>query len=308
VEPGLITSSALVGASGSLVGTRAHVEVSVSPQDGTGSFVGDELTSGAFSFNGVTVTPVGSTNATPLALQVDQVEAFAPKSGAASAILLFDSSGSMRDNDPGRQGRVDAARAFIDVVHGSLEVAVLDFGAGRSDGLDASRILQPFTDDQALLEKALEGLADRGGTPMYEALGDAISVLDREQRAGAVVLLTDGLANGSHASVITRAKSTGVPIYAVGLGSNLDFGVLRELGIETGGAFVDAADRRALAAAFQGVGTGVAVGQVRLRARGLLPASLQPGAYDVKGNVVTADAEKGTRIEHPFGFRTVVQR
>src|SRR5690606_27617246 len=100
------------------------------------------------------------------------------------------------------------------------------------------------------------------------AVNDALSLLEAEQRTGAVLLLTDGQARGAHAQTIARAKQSRIPLYVVGLGRNLDFGALRSLSLETGGFFVEATKSDALADAFRGAGTGISVGNVRVFASG----------------------------------------
>lgn len=294
-----LVASPVVGASGHLTADTARVEVMLSPQAVDGSFVGDFLTRGAFEFQGVTATPLRGGEAIPLSLTVQQLDASMPKATGDSAIVVFDSSGSMRQNDPGRRGRWRAAEAFLAKLRPSTEVAVLDFGVGTTDGLDVSRLLAEFTSDRERLRSSLQQLGESGGTPLYESLNDALTVYERSQRSGPVLLLTDGQANRID-EVTQRAIQAGVPVYAVGFGKQLDFDNLRDLGLQTGGFFLEAPEIEALEKAFEGIALGVSVGRVRVFGTGPASTPLAPGEYRVRGNVVTRGPQGAERVATPF--------
>lgn len=302
VAPEALASSPVLAASGQLSRSGAVVELSVSPQDATGRFVGSTLDSANFFLESVTASHVDSGDSVPLTLGVTRVDtAAAPLGADGSLVLLFDSSGSMNRNDPGNQGRLAAVAALLDATQSSLMVSVLDFGVGSTPGMHVSRVLQSFTSERALIDTALTKLRSSGGTPLYAAVNDALTLLESEQRKGAVLLLTDGQARGAHAETIARATQLNTPIYVVGLGRNLDFRALRSLSLETGGFFVEAAKSEALADAFRGAGTGISVGNVRVFAAGAANA-LKPGPHLVKGNVVTRSASGSERVASPFQF------
>jgi Mg-chelatase subunit ChlD len=306
--PGVLHQSPVVGASGQLDKTGVRIEVSVSPQDRGGEFLGEALAQGQYRLENVRAVPLSEAGAAqqqglPLEVRVLRAEASAVH-GQNAAVLVFDSSGSMSSNDPGREGRLTAARAFLGELQGSAEVAIMDFGAGQSGSFRASRLLQDFTRDGSALDEALSHLTERGGTPLYESINDALGLLESEKRGGALVVLTDGAAAGDHDATVARAQKQGVPIYTVGLGKSLDFPSLRALGLETGGFFVEAADAKTLSAAFRGVGVGVSVGKVRVFAQGPANAELRPGRYRVTGTIVTQGDQQERRIASPFELTT----
>jgi hypothetical protein len=294
-----VASSPALGASGNLSSSAAKVEVMLSPQAGDGSFLGDLLTRSDVTFERVTATPAQGGDAIPMQLEVTRLDASVPRVTGQSAIVVFDSSGSMKSNDPGRSGRLRAADAFLQGLKPEVDVALLDFGMGSSDGLHVSRVLTNFTSERAALREGLTKLGESGGTPLYESLGDALTLFERSGRSGAVLLLTDGQANRID-SVTKRAIAAGVPVYPVGLGQQLDFGNLRQLGLDTGGFFIEASEREALQKAFAGIAMGVSLGRVRVFGQGAPSAELRPGAYRVRGDVIVKGPDGASRTATPF--------
>jgi Ca-activated chloride channel family protein len=122
-----------------------------------------------------------------------------------------------------------------------------------------AQVLQPFTNDHALLERAIRGAHVGGSTSLYMAVYIALSDLEKgpaatpgELRRQAIVLLSDGEDTSSLVDfdqVHEKAKRSAVTVYAIGLktpneevhGFNEAAYVLRSLTQDTGGKayFVD---------------------------------------------------------------------
>ena len=240
--------------------------MAVSPQDSDGNFIGMGLSQDAFSFPNVIMVPQAGGSNVDVATTVTGIEVTEPSAGEAiTAVLIFDSSGSMSGNDPGATGRRAAGQAFFDLLTGDDEVAVLDFGPDPTVGLSSSRLLQDFTSDQALLDLALNELTELGVTPLYGAIIDGLNLLNSQTGGGGViVVLTDGIADDavSFSAAVAQANSQNVAIYPIGLGQNIDFSQLGDLAQQTGGGFAEATDSSVLATTFSGIGAGVTVGKV----------------------------------------------
>jgi VWFA-related protein len=131
-------------------------------------------------------------------------------------LLLFDVSGSIK---PHATLIREAARQFIRRAHNGDEFAVATFSS-------TSRLVQPFTANLELAEKALNGITPGGGTAIYDAVQTSI----REYMKGttgrkAIVLFTDGVDNslwgGEFGSthpfndLLTSVKATDCLIYPI---------------------------------------------------------------------------------------------
>jgi Ca-activated chloride channel homolog len=90
----------------------------------------------------------------------------------------------------------------------------------------AARIPQPFTGDHALVQRAIQGLSTSGNTALYDGLYVILRTFETERRQNpemrrqVLVLLTDGVDNGSHLSfddVMDLARRVGVNIYIIAI-------------------------------------------------------------------------------------------
>ena len=115
--------------------------------------------------------------------------------------------------------------------------AVLEFARNSESftpGMYGSRLLQDFTDDHDLLNNAIASIGANGSTPLYDAVLDAVTLVDADELHNpAVVVLTDGLENASTVGtlevVVSTAIAAKVPIFPIGLGTNIDFSRLQEM-------------------------------------------------------------------------------
>jgi hypothetical protein len=289
-----------LGTASGTFGTKGGVfQVAVTPIDAQGQYVGEDLPITAFRFENVRLTREGGGAGSVVLAKVTGVVDEPAKAGSLTAVMVFDSSGSMTLNDPLAVGRRAGANAFLDELRAGDDVAVTDFG-----GANQIRLLQPFTTDQAALRASLDLLTESGSTPLYEAVLDGLQrIEDRIGVGGALLVLTDGQTSGSAAvsTAIAQAQLQSTPVFAVGLGASIPFGDLRDLGTRTGGGFAEASDSDALEETFRGVSLGITVGRVNVYGEGVYGVAVLPGRYRVTGVLVTNDPE-GAITETFFRF------
>ena len=178
-----------------------------------------------------------------------------------SLALLLDTSASMDE----RMGIAqEAAIGFARQLHKEDQAEVIDFDS-------QVRVLSPFTNDAAALEKAIRATTPNGSTSLYNAVYIALTELKKvrvastsEIRRQAIVVLSDGDDTSSLVEfdvVLDLAKRSEVVIYAIGLRQGeiarrefkeAEF-VLKQLATETGGRAFFPTDARELARIYQGI-------------------------------------------------------
>jgi Mg-chelatase subunit ChlD len=153
-------------------------------------------------------------------------------------VLVVDTSDSM--GEPDGQGATklaaaqSAAAQFVTLLQLARDrVGVVAFNSG-------SHVATTLTSDPQRIQQALFGLSLAPGTRIDTGLAAAGTVLASGTRADArrvVVLLTDGLQNGSPDPVkqeAARLRGTGAQLFAIGLGPAVDADLLREVAADSG--------------------------------------------------------------------------
>jgi Ca-activated chloride channel family protein len=162
---------------------------------------------------------------------------------ASALAILLDTSNSMEEKLGTAQ---EAAVGFAKRMRRDDTIEVIDFNS-------QVRIVQPFTNDVAALERAIRGTTVNGSTSLYNAIYISLKELKRERartaeeiRRQAIVVLSDGDDTSSlvqYDEVLDLAKRSETAIYAIGLRQSetgrtrfkeAEF-VLRQLSQETGG-------------------------------------------------------------------------
>lgn len=197
-----------------------------------------------------------------------EVETIEGARTTADVVVVLDVSKSMLAEDVA-PNRLTRARAEITEMVKQLSgqrVGLVAF-AGRAV------VVCPLTPDQAYFNLALRGVdtrtVARGGTRIGEAVRKAIEMFPEGGGAKLIVLITDGEDHESNPlAAAQQAKAAGVKIVAVGLGSKdgspititdpktgartqmmhdgepvisrLDSATLRQMALDTGGAYVPA--------------------------------------------------------------------
>lgn len=185
--------------------------------------------------------------------------------------IALDISGSMSAQDfrPNRfEVAKDVAGQFINDRENDNMSLVIFAGESLS--------LMPLTNDRAALVNALQNvkLGDlNDGTAIGDGLSSAINRLaSGKARSKSIILLTDGTNNAGDVAPSTAAeiaKSKGIKVYTIGVGTNgtiqvpdpygfsattietkIDEGALRSIADATGGKFFRATDKRMLQQVF----------------------------------------------------------
>jgi VWFA-related protein len=183
---------------------------------------------------------------------VEVVEFQAPQNKetiATTIVLVVDRSGSMEEED--RIGGLKrAVRSFLEKLPEGSKVSVIAFGS------DVDR-LTDFTTDRAQVQQAVDALKPEGATRFYDAVAQALQMLDREPGRRVVLALTDGEDTFSQSatleSVITEGQRLGLPVYTLGLGTEeeIESGDLRRLATATRGQYYPARNSDELRAIYE---------------------------------------------------------
>ena len=145
--------------------------------------------------------------------QPQQITTFGQADVPVSIGIIIDNSGSMRDKRPA------VAQAAINLVKASNpadEVFIVNFN--EEPFLD-----QDFTNSVPLMQDALEHIASRGGTALYDALVAASDHLTKSAKLDkkALLVVTDGEDNASResleAAVRKLAVDGGPTVYTIGI-------------------------------------------------------------------------------------------
>jgi VWFA-related protein len=167
-------------------------------------------------------------------------------------VLALDISGSMAAAGalPAAQ---QAAFRFLDRLRPIDRATVLAF----NDQLDTSLVDSVgLTNDKTALYDFIESLVPNGETRLYEAASLAVQTLPTgEPSHQAVILFTDGRNETSIPAdpqqALRLAQTRQIPIFVVGLGSDIDGDYLESLASQSGGAYLPRPTASELAQAFQ---------------------------------------------------------
>ena len=141
-------------------------------------------------------------------------------------VLVVDHSGSMEEKnrigalEAREESRIDslkrAVASFLEKLPEGSRVAVVSFSSEVED-------LCEFTTDRNHVLDAVNGLRPGGATRFYDAVAEALQLLDEQTGRRALLALTDGEDTASDSasldSAIAAARRLGLPVYTLGLGS-----------------------------------------------------------------------------------------
>jgi VWFA-related protein len=168
----------------------------------------------------------------PVALQ--SVVGITDNSIPLGIVMVIDTSTSMSDY-PLRKVK-EAATAFVDKVRDIDELALVSFSS-------IPREIQPMTKDRALIKSKIASLRTSGQTALYDAIAQGVKTAQTSSaKRRVIVLMTDGneygnLSKTGRTEAYTLADRAGIPIFAIGLGYDIDRPYLEEAATKTGGAF-----------------------------------------------------------------------
>lgn len=147
--------------------------------------------------------------------------------------LVLDSSGSMQGQAI-VETRSSATKFldYVDLAGGDLvEVTQFDH---------ESQVRLPYSSDRPLLEAAINTIEPDGGTAILDASYNALVRAYAQPGQKAVIVFTDGYDEDSTRSVsevISLSEQVRIPVYIVGMGTDVDESMLRPLATQTGGEY-----------------------------------------------------------------------
>lgn len=204
-------------------------------------------------------------------LPITSVTPITAEDAVVSTALLLDISGSM--SIPSVQPIDDAKAAatnFVNLLGDQDFMALVAFGSQVELGepfplVDPAREMD-FTDDRDALETLIASLEARDEwTALYDAIFKGVRMASRQPAGNrAVILLTDGQEDAppgdepggstlEREAPISEAVRYGIPVFAIGLGTEIDEAFLSEVALRTGGTYISTQDSEALTELFQSV-------------------------------------------------------
>jgi len=156
-----------------------------------------------------------------------------------SVAIVLDCSGSMMG--AGRAGAVDAGKAFIDYMDGSIDEASVIF---FNQNVIKYQLMVTL---KVMLNAAMDAVFAYGATALWDAtlVGIDDVAMDGVNAVRAVLVLTDGMDNSSTSTptdVIATAKQNGIRVFTVGLGDMINRSELKMVAHLTGGLFFETPD------------------------------------------------------------------
>ena len=167
-------------------------------------------------------------------IEIQNVAFVEQEDATISVSLAMDYSGSM--GSAGIADMESAADTFIQYLESGDQAEIVKFAQGVE-------VVQAFTSDQTLLHDAvfLQPDISSSSTSLYDAVVQAVNdtaLVPVGQKA--VIVLTDGNDNSSSATfdeALTAAQTTGIPVFAIGLGGGVNTDLLTQLAQQSGGMY-----------------------------------------------------------------------
>ncbi len=221
-----------------------QVTLYISAVDEEGEPVGVDPARLVIMENGVIITP-------------DHVQGVG-EIGSLTTMLVMDVSGSMNFAQKLESAK-SAAQTYISQMRSSDQAGLLTFNT-------QIEYVQPITTNHQELSSAIDSLKAHDDTAMYDALVNAIEILESVSGRKAIIVLTDGLDNRSthtQDDVIQTIGPEGVSISSIGLGepshsraalSALDEPILVSLAENAGGTYAYANDEATLRSIYERYG------------------------------------------------------
>jgi len=245
-------------------------------------------------------TPIGGLNAAAFsasedgaAAQVLDVQAAVDAGVGLAVVMVMDTSGSMAGAPLATTQ--NAAVAFVDSLLPNDKAAVIAFA-------DSVGPPSELTGDKQALASVLRDLQANGATALYDAVVAGV------RTAGAaplprkvVVLLTDGQEYGTRSSStledsLNEVGTAGVPVFAIGVGEDVNVPYLQDVAQRSGGQFLAAPAPADIPAVYEGIGR-LLRAQYLLRLR--LPGQADGGDSELRVTV----SDRGATVEGTTHFR-----
>ena len=174
-----------------------------------------------------------------------QVESIVDSTEPIAIALVIDTSGSM-EGAKLTQAKL-AMHGLLDALGPNDRVTIVRFS-------DEVNVLQERTADRDAAKAAIDRLAAKGNTRLYDAVAESARRLAQQpERRRVLFVLTDGEDTQSSTSFensLAAATGAGTPVYAIGLGDEVSHDVLDKLASTTGGQSVYVDDPNQLRSTF----------------------------------------------------------
>ena len=223
-----------------------------------------------------------------------------PQLPPLSVVITLDTSGSMSRR---MEETKAAAQAFVQSLGDQDSVQLVGFAR-------EIRALTPMTTTKETVLEAIDTLVARGDTALYDATFLSVDLLTERRGRKAVVLLSDGvdddgtgqpLSERTISDVLSHATASGVPVFVVGLGTEMDEAVLTDIAQTTGARYLNAPTAEELGAVYSQI-SGQLSGQYAIRYTSNLPADDLSRRVDLMalGQQDSRDyTPEGTAVETP---------
>ncbi|MBL0175358.1 MAG: VWA domain-containing protein [Ignavibacteria bacterium] len=197
-----------------------------------------------------------------------------------SVAILLDRSGSMATDDDGGPDpdsvKLRAAKAatstFLSFLESRDEACMYSFASSFAAN-------QSFTNDTARLRGALVPISAYGSTAIWESMLRTLDSLRARAGRRVMICLTDGRSQKedprrfTYSKVIDKAVLERVPVYIIGLGSDVDENTLTSIANSTGGKYYTSPGPADLEAIFGRIADDIITDACVLRYTSTNPAS-----------------------------------
>jgi VWFA-related protein len=234
--------------------------------------------------------PVPGLSASDFRVREDEVDqepiTVTPKLTPLSVVLTMDTSGSMKKRLADAQS---AAKSFLRTLQPQDKAQVVRFSRDV-------KTIQPLSADRAAAEAAIDATTARGDTALFDALYTSVESLRDVPGRKAIVLLSDGvdddgtgkpLSKKTVTDVLRLARQVNVPIYAIGLGTELDELALKKVASETGALYLNAVEPSELKRLYDSIGKQLA-GQYTIGYSSNLPADGAEHRVQLRSSGITS--------------------
>lgn len=152
--------------------------------------------------------------------------------------LVMDVSSSM-NGEKIKQAQ-NSANNFLDIVNYNSgdKIEIISFN-------DSIGINQSFSNDKQSLKNCISNLKTNGGTAFYDSVYTALVETNKQFGHKCVIAFTDGEDNKSHYSendIVSLSKQLSIPVYIIGIGSDIKSQPLEKLALQTGGYYKSVSD------------------------------------------------------------------
>jgi len=233
--------------------------------------------------------PVTGLTAADFRVREDEVDqepiTVAPKLTPLSVVLTLDTSGSMKKRLAQAQA---AAKSFLASLQPADRVQVIRFSRDV-------KTLYPLGASRADAGAAIDSTVPRGDTALWDALYASLEAVREVPGRKAIALLSDGvdddgtgqpLSKRTARDVLALARQANVPIYAIGIGTELDEEALRNVATESGALYLAATEPAELKRLYDNIGQQLA-GQYSIHYSSDLPADGSEHRVQLKAGSVT---------------------